>query len=276
MYIHSISNILNSNKQIKEYRDELKKLSSINLRRSSKFNILAVYGALLCTKDISLEDNIGIYVATESGPISDVDKVLSIVNEPNNMIMPFDFLNINTNNVSFYVSKAINANGKNMVITSKNFSFEKALQLSKFDLEINEVTNVLVGAVDESLENIKEYKTYLPEFFNKNPKDGSLWLYANNNPVNALAKIDDICEYSNFLEFKNSFNLKNSIISLNFHALFDEELKNFLKDNKLLSSDDFFGCDGALSFFELLKHKGKLAHIAKDINNKFIVIYITI
>lgn len=275
MYIHSIASIFNSNKPIKEYRDELKQLSNINLRRSSKFNILAVYGALLCTKDILLEDNIGIYVATESGPICDVDKVLTIVNEPDNIIMPFDFLNINTNNVSFYVSKAINANGKNMVITSKNVSFEKALQLSKFDLEINEVSNVLVGAVDESLINIKDYKKYIPAFFNKESKDGSFWLYANNNPINALAKIENIYEYSNFLELQENLNLQEYIISLNEYAFMDEFLKKFLKNNKLISSDDFFNCDGVPAFFELLKYKGKLVHIAKDKNNKFIIIFIT-
>ncbi len=276
MYIHSTASIFNSSREIKEYRNELKQLSTINLRRSSKFNILAVYWALLCTKDISLENNMGIYVATESGPICDVDKVLTIVNEPNNMIMPFDFLNINTNNVSFYVSKALNANGKNMVITSKNISFEKALQLSKFDLEINEVSNVLVAAVDEALINIKDYKKYIPTFFQKEPKDGSFWLYANNNALNALGKIENIYDYSNFLELKDSLNLQEYTISLNTYAFMDEELKKFLKNNKLLTSDGFFGCDGVPAFFELLKYNGKLAHIAKDKNNKFIVIFITI
>lgn len=54
MYIHSAYKFINSNTDVKEYRKELKELSKINLRRSSKFNVLAVLGALKATNDIDL------------------------------------------------------------------------------------------------------------------------------------------------------------------------------------------------------------------------------
>lgn len=188
MYIHKTYKFISENKKSKEYRTQLKQISKINLRRSSKFNILAVIGAINCTKEINLSSNIGIYVSTEYGPISDVQNVLKTVSEDNHIVMPFDFLNINTNNVGFYVSQALNAKGKNMVLTSRYISFEKTLSLAAFDFETKSVNDILIGGVDESLEDIENYDNYLQQSENLESKDGSCWFYANNKKKMHLPK----------------------------------------------------------------------------------------
>lgn len=278
MYLHLTSSIIKSNTPIKEYRELLKPLSSINLRRSSKFNILAVYGALLCLSNKELSSNMGIYIATEYGPIMDVNHVLDTVTSESNIVMPFDFLNINSNNVSFYVSKALNANGKNMVLTSQELSFEKAMQLAFFDLHSKDVEDILVGAVDESLEDIEEYKKYTSNVLNKASKDGSFWFYGNASSSNAVAKIKSIQEYSDFEQILESLSFTDKCISLNQFSSIDEKLKEHLKlsSNSIIHTDDFFGCDGAVSFMELLNHKGEAIHLAKDSHGKFMVIELTV
>ena len=278
MYLHLTSSIIKSNAPIKEYRELLKPLSNINLRRSSKFNILAVYGAILCLSNKELSSNMGIYIATEYGPIMDVNHVLDTVTSESNIVMPFDFLNINSNNVSFYVSKALNANGKNMVLTSQDLSFEKAMQLAFFDLQLNEVEETLIGAVDESLEDIENYKKYTANVLNKPSKDGSFWFYGNSCPAGAIAQIKSIKEYSNINEIKKDISLSEKYISLNQFATIDDNLKEELKlgSNTLIHTEEFFGCDGAVHFMELLNHKGEALHIAKESHGKFMVIELTV
>ena len=117
-------------------------------------------GALRCLDKNSLSGNTGIYIGSEYSSINSVKKVLEEVSS-DSIIMPFDFLNINSNNVSFYVSQALCSNGKNMLLTSENLSFERVLEVALFDLEIDEVDDALVGLVDESLDNIKEYTKYI-------------------------------------------------------------------------------------------------------------------
>lgn len=270
MYLHATSHVLNPLLDIKAYRTLLKPLSSINLRRSSKFNILAVYGALLCMNEVKTSQQFGIYVATEYGPIMDVHNVLNTVNMDNFIIMPFDFLNINSNNVSFYVSKALDAVGKNMVLTSEEVSFEKALQLALFDLETKDVQDVLIGAVDESLEEIPEYSKYTSNVLKQQSFDGSFWLYGNENKENALAQILCIKEYENTEALLQRLPLENSTISCNQFAACNEALKKAAKT--VLIPKAFFGCDGAVAFFELLEYKGEVYHVAQDKQGKLIVI----
>ncbi|RXJ57880.1 hypothetical protein CRV04_05070 [Candidatus Marinarcus aquaticus] len=270
MYLHATSHVLNPLLDIKAYRTLLKPLTNINLRRSSKFNILAVYGALLCMNEVKSSQQFGVYVATEYGPIMDVHNVLNTVNMDDSIIMPFDFLNINSNNVSFYVSKALDAFGKNMVLTSEEVSFEKALQLALFDLETKDVQDVLVGAVDESLEQIPHYAQYTSDVLKQPSCDGSFWLYGNLKKEHAVAQIVCIKEYENVECFLKEVNLNGTTVSCNQFAACNEALKKAAQT--VLTPKAFFGCDGAVTFFELLEYKGEVYHIAQDKHGKLIVI----
>ncbi|NVJ54423.1 MAG: hypothetical protein HWD90_12085 [Campylobacteraceae bacterium] len=272
MYIHSTYKLINSNTSVKEYRKELKEISKINLRRSSKFNILAVLGALRATKDINLGQNLGIYIASEYGPINDVYKLMQTINEENNIVMPFDFLNVNSNNVSFYVSQALNAKGKNMLLTSQYLSFEKSLQLAQFELEIDEISDILIGAVDESLDEVKDYEKYVSFGNNQASNDGSCWLYLNNDKSNSLGKITNIQEFSSNKELIDSIKDSYTKISFNQFAQNDETITSKFDSKKVIDQKDFFGCEGALRVLELLEYKGEHLYIAKDVNSNFITI----
>ena len=274
MYIHKTYKFISENKKSKEYRTQLKQISKINLRRSSKFNILAVIGAINCTKEINLSSNIGIYVSTEYGPISDVQNVLKTVSEDNHIVMPFDFLNINTNNVGFYVSQALNAKGKNMVLTSRYISFEKTLSLAAFDFETKSVNDILIGGVDESLEDIENYDNYLKQSENLESKDGSCWFYANNKKENALAKITEVEEFNDINALKLSLKESYSKITLNQFAEKDEKVLSLINKDNILNTNEFYGSEGVLKLLELMEYRGKNLHIAKDPNNNYIKIEI--
>lgn len=276
MYIHATHKLINSNKNIKEYKKELKELSKINLRRSSKFNILAVIGALKVTKDINLSSQLGIYVSSEYGPINDVYNIMNTVSDEEHIVMPFDFLNINSNNVSFYVSQALDAKGKNTLITSRYLSFEKALQLALFDLELNEVDDILIGGVDESLSDIKDFNNYLTFAKEVESKDGSCWFYINKLKENSIAKITNIMELNSYKELNKILSNSYDKIALNQFSSIDENIISEIDPIKIIKEEDFFASEGSLHLQNLLKYKGTHLYIAKDAKKNFIAIEIKV
>ena len=208
MYIHHTYQLKEQDTPIATYKQKLATLCKINLRRANKFNLLAVFGALSCVQNQPLSTNLGIYLATEHGPVESLTNVLEQVTKEGGVVMPFDFLGINTN-ASFYIAQALNASGKHMVLTSHHLSFEKALQLAYFDLTHNEVDAVLVGKVDASLCFIDPH--------DKNNYDESCWLYANREPEKAIAKIEKIEEFASVEAMQNVYGAQVSTAS--FHDL---------------------------------------------------------
>ncbi len=269
MYIHhtySISNEKqNTNENIKVYKSLLKEISKINLRRSSKFNILAVLGALKCMKEKTYSDNMGIYLASEYGSITSVKNVLEQVSQ-DSIVMPFDFLNINSNNVSFYVSQALESKGKNMVLTSHDLSFEKALELALFDLEIDEVKDALIGNVDESLDEINNFNKYISNVEKKPSKDLSAWIYINKQKDDSLAKIETFSAFTNINELNEL--LKNTSFELAILNQYATKQINDLQINKdlVFSHDNVHGSVNIISM--LNSDKKSFIYLAMDINNK--------
>lgn len=265
MYIHKTYTLNNENQSIKTYKSALKEISKINLRRSSKFNILAILGALRCMNEKSISKNMGIYVASEYGSITSVKTVLEQVSQ-NSIVMPFDFLNINSNNVSFYVSQALESKGKNMVLTSHDLSFEKAFELALFDLELNEVDDVLLGNVDESLEEIENYNNYISNMEEYPSKDLSSWIYINKNKQDSLAKIELFENFSSVNEAKDLLqNLNFEEISLNQYA--NNNIKQLdINEEYIYSHDNIHGSVNIVSM--LNSDKRNFVYLSMDKNNK--------
>lgn len=213
MYIHKTYQLFEPDTPIATYKQKLSTLCKINLRRANKFNLLAVFGALSCAQNQTLSNNLGIYLSTEHGPVESLVNVLEQVTKDEGVVMPFDFLGINTN-ASFYIAQALNASGKHMVLTSHHVSFEKALQLAYFDLTHNEVDDVLVGSVDASLCFIDP--KHRPKG-DKNSCDESCWLYANHNAENAIAKIESIEEFASVEAMREVYGVQ--VPTASFHEV---------------------------------------------------------
>ena len=264
MYIHSTYKEILNIEDIKQYKNKIKELSSINLRRSSKFNILAIYGALKCLENTTCSKYLSIYIASEYSCTSDMLKVLLQSNIKEEFVMPYDFLNVNTNNVGFFISKALNTFGKNINITSKNLSFEKAFELAYYDLLYDESIEALIGGVDESLNNIRHHDIEHKEY-----KDGTSWIHLSNNKTNAIAKIISIESFPSIKELNMYLkDISYDKLSLNLYAQkFIEEL--LIKKEKIIKQEDeFYGTYSAGYIINLLKKESKLLHISLDERKK--------
>jgi len=266
MYIHSSSTMLNPNRSTAEYKKLLKEISTQSFRRISKFNAMAIYGALSCLKNKNYDPSLNIYTASEYGCIQDMNKVLHQVSKKDEILMPFDFLNVNGNNVGFLVSQALGSVGNNFYITAEDFSFEKAFELAHFDLSIGMMDEALVGAVDESLEEVKDHDSFIHNLFKKPLNDASIWFHLSNIEQNSLAKIEAVhtfdC-YSKTAEFLKK--TKFDHIACNQFALQNKK-KLGLDDSLFIDQalEPFFGTQSALCLHNLLQQNGSLGLISCD------------
>jgi len=256
MYIKTIYKQVNENKSAKDYRKDLKEISSLNLRRNSKFNVMAVYGAIKALNNVKYKDTLSTYLSSEYGCIEDLLKVLNQINSDDSMIMPFDFLNVNTNNTGFLISQALKTVGNNINITCEDLSFEKAFELAYFDFHFKKVDEVLIGGVDESLNNVPSSNFVINNLENLVSKDGSSWIYINEDKTDSLAKV----KYFDFFTDLNKLNsylktIDYKIVGLNqFAKKYVSELKinkNLIYENQ----DNFYGTYSIANIIDILNEK---------------------
>lgn len=265
MYIHSTYKQIEEIKPVGYYKKQLKELSKINLRRSSKFNVIAVYGALKCLDNIPYSKNLSVYIASEYGCTQDMLKVLTQVNTKDDIVMPFDFLNVNTNNVGFFISEALETTGTNINISSQDMSFEKAFELAYYDLLFKESQEVLIGAVDESLDDVINENELIHNVENKKTKDGTSWLFLSAEKNNAIAKIEKLEIYENIEKLNAALEtISYDKISLNQYAKKYQNSLNIKKKFIIKQKDEFYGTYSAGYIIDLLTYDNELLHISLD------------
>ncbi|MFY9089687.1 hypothetical protein [Arcobacter aquimarinus] len=277
MYIKSIFKQINENQPAKFYRDELKSICKLNLRRNSKFNIMSIYGALNCLKDIKYKENLSIYIASEYGCVEDLVKVLEQINDEDSMLMPFDFLNVNTNNTGFLVAQALNTLGNNVNISSEDLSFEKAFELAYFEFTTKNIKDILIGGVDESVENICNHNSIIHNLENFISKDGSSWIYINDEKENSIAKIESFDFFTNIQELnKHLQTLDYDNVGLNQYA---KKYQSELEINKNLifkNQDNFYGTTSASDIIDILnENKNSSIYISLDSKKRAYLFYFT-
>lgn len=231
MYIKSFFKYQNECLDEKEYKKLLKPLTSMDLRRISKFNLLSLYGSLNCLKNIKFSKSCSIYIATNSGCIDETFKVLDELKKIN-PVMPFDFLNINTNNTGFYISKALNLDALSYTISSNELSLERALELAFNDYKNGIQKNFLIGYCESSSKNIPNQTL--------DTLDYSSWICFDNIKENSISKIKSIKYFSNLDEINFYLKDKNyeNIVLNSFSKEFLDELD--LDENKVNIEFDIF------------------------------------
>lgn len=240
MFIKSFFKYQNECLDEKEYKKFLQTLTNMDLRRISKFNLLSIYGSLNCLKGINFSRSCSIYITTNSGCVDETFKVLCELKE-NNPVMPFDFLNINTNNTGFYISKALDLDALNYTISSNDLSFERAFELAFYDYQNSIENSFLIGFVESSSKNIPNQAI--------NSLDCSSWVYFDSKPNSSISKIEEIKYFANILEindylkdknyenivlnsftkeFLNELNLDKNRVNINFDifSIFEKRVKN--------------------------------------------------
>ncbi|MFA7082955.1 MAG: hypothetical protein WC141_00305 [Arcobacteraceae bacterium] len=260
MYIQSMFSYIKERQSTSQYKQLLKPLCALNLRRTSKFNLMAIYGAINTLNRLSYGKELSIYIASEYGCVEDLFEVLRQIKEEESILMPFDFLNVNTNNTGFFIAQALDTNGNNINVSSENFSFEKAFELAYFNFQTQNKNEILIGAVDESVEEIPNHNSIINNLENATSKDGSSWLYINNKKENSIAKVKSFNFFTNLKELNQYLKeIAYGKIGLNQYARKYQSELEIDKDLILKNEDNFYGTYSASDIIDLLNQQNKLS-----------------
>ncbi len=267
MYIHSSFKFINQQEPIKYYKGLLKEISKVNTRRTNKFTVLSLYGALNCIDGIKYGLKTNTFIASQYGVISGVLKVAESLNDEHQIVMPFDFLNINGNNAGFIISETLNISNQNHLITSNELSFEKTVQLafhkSKDDIEFE----ALIGGVDESVKNIPNYKDYI--IHNELEScDGSCWIYCSNKKENSIAKIDEVKEFNSKKDL-DSYISNNTFSKIEYNHIYKttEDIE--------YNPSKFYGTQSASEIIDLIRSDDTNSlFVSKNTNGVYLTIKI--
>ena len=143
------------------------------LRRMSK----AVKMGLFCSKKALLEAQIeipdAILVGTGQGCMRDTEKFMSnMLESEEGLLSPTSFIQSTHNTVGGQIALDLKCKGHNMTFTQNSVSFESSLIDAMLQMQDDDVSNILVGGVDETSN----------EFTGFQKLDGQI----KNEPVNNL------------------------------------------------------------------------------------------
>ena len=200
--------------------------------------------------------------------------------------MPYNFINTMSNTASFYVAQSFDLLGRNLTVSSKQFSFERGLELLHSDLVAGVVKEALLGAVDEVCFSKSQFEAKLNRPYDDfQMVEGSCWLLIKAEQGGALGMISEIQSFGSLAqtaEWLKHQRFKRPLV-VSYGVLIDPDQKDTLvqalpceAEFDYISEYGYFdsvtAC-GVTGFLE--RYDGAiLVHINKDCRGQFVVLVV--
>ncbi len=265
---------------LKNLEAGVKAQTGVRFRRVNRFILLALAGAHQCAAGGSVSPEAGVFLTTENGTVGDTEKVLGQLFRDRSYPMPYNFINTMSNTASFYISQSLNLTGRNFTLSSKDFSFERGLELLRTDLRTGVLKDALIGGVDEAVFS----ETRLQSRFGDRLTDGSAWLHVTGDRAGAIGEIVDIRSFPSMdaaMEWTADSGLSDQTV-VSFSALIEPEERNaWTEAGKFNSVFDYVGeygyfdsavACGVCAFFQRFNGAGLLS-VNKDIFGHCALLY---
>ncbi|HKH63000.1 MAG TPA: beta-ketoacyl synthase chain length factor [Flavitalea sp.] len=137
--------------RLRSIEPDYSKLIDVKLiRRMSRIIKMGVAAGLQCLQEAGVSNPDAIITGTAYGCLEDTGVFLQkMVQNKEEMLTPTAFIQSTHNTIGAQIALLLKCNGYNNTFVHRGFSFESALLDAMMLLEEQEVTNVLVGGVDE-------------------------------------------------------------------------------------------------------------------------------
>ncbi|HOO72204.1 MAG TPA: hypothetical protein PK926_10620 [Spirochaetota bacterium] len=179
------------------YQGELKKLTDFYLRRTNKFIMLALLGAHACVKGHPFPDDMPVYFATENGNLHDTEIVLGQIYRAHSFPKPINFINTMSNVAAFYIAQSMKITGRNIMVSGKHLSFERALQLMQSEFVSGTARTGLVGSVDEAVFSRELFESrFGAASSGVRLVEASGWLLLSTEEQGAIGSIDAVKSFT--------------------------------------------------------------------------------
>jgi hypothetical protein len=169
---------------------ELKAISGKVYRRSDHFIQLAILGAHKATKDLALAEQTAIYLSSGQGNISVFQRLCEQRYIRKFLPKPVDFINLLSNSAGFYVAGHLGLSGKNLFLSHQDFPVQMTMLAAQNDLSLGKQKAILVGGVDEWLEDQKLSRKLLGVAERTVLGEGSNWMLLSAEAKGALGTFE--------------------------------------------------------------------------------------
>ena len=178
------------NGELPDLKSELKTLSGKVYRRIDHFIQLALVGAHKAVASYDLPAKTAIYMTSGQGNIAVFQRVREQRHIQKLLPKPVDFINLLSNSAGFYVASHLGLEGKNLFLSHHRFPVQMSLLTALNDLRLKKQEAVLVGGVDEWIENQELAKKLLGVDEATELGEGSNWMLLGAAPEGAVATFE--------------------------------------------------------------------------------------
>lgn len=135
------------NPNYKEY------ISPIAARRMSRLIKMGITSAKLAMSDAGCQMPDAIITGTGLGSVEDTEKILTGMNDGEQLMNPTPFIQSTYNTISSQIAITLNCLNYNSTYVHRAFSFESALQDALLQFDEGMASHALVGGIDEMTDN---------------------------------------------------------------------------------------------------------------------------
>lgn len=220
--------------------DYLQYFDSRALRRMSKMVKLGSTAAIDALKEANIEIPDAVIVGTGFGCLEDTSLFLrKMITNKEETLNPTPFIFSTHNTIASQIAIQLKTHGYNSTYSHRNFSFESALLDAFLLLKENEVSNVLVGGIDELTDDSFDVLKRLNYFKDNVAGEGaSFFVIANELDNNAYAELNSIQLFSNIAideAIEKALSLTNNI-NIDAVVVGSEKDKLNTNDNAILNA----------------------------------------
>ncbi len=287
MYIHSYSTFVSPPvDDIKIYKQEISRFTELKFRRANKFVLLSLVGACQCAHGQAVKTDTAVYLTTENGNLGDTETVLDQLYYKHEFPMPYNFINTMSNTASFYVAQSFDILGRNLILSSKQLSFERGLELLRSDLVAGVVKEALFGGVDEVSFSKSQFETkFKRPYRDYEMIEGSCWFWIKADSSGALGEIATIESFGSLdqtAQWLKRQRFKRPVI-LSFGMLIDDGQKeslsqavphegqfNYISEYGYFDSATACGISGFLASYE----DACLVNINEDFRGQYVILVV--
>lgn len=200
MYIHNYAAFIGTPvADMKYYKQEISRYTKLGFRRANRFVLLALAGAARCIHSLQIDTRTGVYLTSENGNLGDTEAVLDQIFRKREYPMPYNFINTMSNTASFYVAQSLGLSGRNMTLSSRQFSFERGLELLRCDMRQGAIDAGLIGGVDEAVFSRQSFESrYSYSYDSHSMVEGSCWLLLRSRSQGALGRLRALESFVDF------------------------------------------------------------------------------
>lgn len=286
MYIHNHGSFIGTPvEDLKYYKQDVARFTKLKFRRANRFVLISLAGAARCAHEMGIREETAVYLTTENGNLGDTETVLQHIFSRREFPMPYNFINTMSNTASFYIAQSLELKGRNLTFSSKQFSFERGLELLQCDMN-GGVEEALIGGVDEAVFSREGFEAkHGRRYSDYKMVEGSSWLLIRSEKNGAVGEIRPLHNFGDLdavLAWLDAQPWTRPVVAA-FGLLLDETEKQTLlvrmpraRHLDFISDHGYFDSApaGAVADFVAGHDNAILVHVNKDFGGSYAVMVV--